>query len=77
MQDPWIHDVVKGKFLEFVSIPFQTVPPRPLALSRADDQTLNDALYQFLKQSIVELCLPEDHGFVSHHKAGSGRRGLS
>ena len=58
--------MVKGKFLKFVSLPIQTVPPRPLTLSRLDGQTLNDALCQFLKQSIVEPCLPEYHGFFSN-----------
>ncbi|MPC77038.1 hypothetical protein E2C01_071477 [Portunus trituberculatus] len=35
-QDSWIY-VVRGNFLDFVSLPIQTVPPRPLTLSQADD----------------------------------------
>ena len=65
-QDSWIYDVVRGKFLEFVSLPNQTVPPRPLNLSRADNRALDNAIHHFLIQSIVEPCLPNVHGFFSN-----------
>ena len=55
--------MVRGKFLEFVSLPFQSVPPRPLSLSRADDRALADALHLFLRHSIVEHCFPDVSGY--------------
>ena len=55
--------MVRGKFIEFVSTPFQVMPPRPLTLSHTDTQALDDALCWFLTHSIVEPCIPGDHGF--------------
>lgn len=58
--------MVRGKFIEFVSIPFQAMPPRPLTLSHTDAQALDDALCWFLTHSIVDPCVPGAHGFFSN-----------
>ena len=65
-QDSWVYNVVRGKFIEFVSIPFQAMPPRPLTLSHTDTQALDDALCWFLTHSIVEPCIPGAQGFFSN-----------
>ena len=58
--------MVRGEFLEFVSLPFQIVPPRPLTLSRAADRALDNALHLFLLHSIVEPCLPDVYDYFSN-----------
>ena len=64
--DKWIHDVVHGKFLVFVSVPIQRIPPAPLSLSFTDQKALDSAMLKFLEQGIVESCAPVDHGFLSN-----------
>ena len=55
-RDKWIHDVVRGKVLEFDVVPVRSDFPRPLTLSTADKEALDHAMLTFLQQKVVESC---------------------
>lgn len=59
-KDKWIHDVVHGKFLDFVSVPTQNKHPSPIRLSVMDQKALDSAMCRFLEHKIVERCAPGD-----------------
>ena len=42
--DPMVLNIVHGNVLEFSSLPVQTVPPRPLCLSKLDSVALDEAM---------------------------------
>lgn len=65
-KDKWIHEVVHGKVLTFVSVPTQDKPPSTLNLYLADHQVLDNAITSFFEQKIVEECVPEDQFFISN-----------
>ena len=64
--DKWIHDVVHGKFLVFVSVPIRRRPPGPLYFSTSDRVALVSAMVRFLERGIVESRPPGNQGFFSN-----------
>lgn len=64
--DKWIHDVVHGEGLVFVSVPFQRKPPLPLNLPVSNVTALDSAMAHFLEHIIVELYTPGVHGLISN-----------
>lgn len=66
-KDKFIHDVVRGKVLDFDLFPVQCELPRPLTLSIADREALDNAMLTFIQQKVVEKCSPiSDSGFYSN-----------
>lgn len=66
-RDKWIHDVVRGKVLEFDVVPVQSEFPRPLTLSITDREALDNAMLTFIQQKVVERCSHiSDRGFYSN-----------
>ena len=62
--DKWIHDVVHGKFLVFVSVPIRRRPPGPLYFSTSDRVALVSAMVRFLGRGIVECKSTRESGFL-------------
>lgn len=60
------HNVVHGKFLDFVNVPTQNRPLSPLSLSMPDGKALHNVMYMFVEHKIVKVSASADHGFISN-----------
>ena len=64
-QDQWILDVVQGKKINWVSVPFQTKEPKELRFSQEVSKALDGEVLKMVEMGVIEPCQNTAPQFIS------------